>query len=333
MWRCAAATGRAPWRTYRGPEPRDAAGLAGTVHHSTRLAGAGLGGLHRRSAAPRLVVDQRIDCGVFAAKRAGLVLTQLELAETHVLAFEEKVAPDHRPPDVQQVLDRFEGTHAADYPGQHADHAGLGAALHAAGRRRLREQAAVAAGALGGIEKCEAPFETEDAPVHQRLGQEVRGVVRQVASREVIGPVHDDVVGGKDAQGGLRVEVLVDRDDLDVGIEVAERLGRRLDLGPADVVVTVQELALKVGGVDGVEVDDSDLADAGRRQVHGRGRAKPAGAQEEHARVEQLALPRATYFGQDQVPRVAGDLVGGEGSVLGHLPVWTIPRVLWGLFL
>ena len=169
--------------------------------------------------------------------------------------------------------------------------------------------------------------------MHQRLGQEVRGVVRQVASREVIGPVHDDVVGGEDAQGGLRVEVLVDRDDLDVGIEVAERLGRRLDLGPADVVVTVQELALKVGGVDGVEVDDSDLADAGRRQVHGRGRAKPAGAQEEHARVEQLALPRAPYLGQDQVPGVAGDLVGGEGSVLGHLPVWTIPRVLWGLFL
>src|SRR2546430_17665767 len=109
MWRCAAATGRAPWRTYRGPEPRDGAGLAGTVHHSTRLAGAGLGGFHRRSAAPRLVVDQRIDCGVFAAQRAGLVLAQLELAEAHALAFEPQEAPDHRPPDVQERTDRLQG--------------------------------------------------------------------------------------------------------------------------------------------------------------------------------------------------------------------------------
>src|SRR5438094_1167632 len=235
-----------------------------------RLACARLRRLHRRRAAPRLVVDQAVHRRVLSAQRAGLVLAQLELAEAHVLALEQQVAAYHRTPDVQQVLDRLEGHHAADDPGQDAKHARLGAALHAARRRRLGEQAAVAAGALGRVEQRQPALEPEDAAVLEGLGQEVRRVVGEVAGREVVGAVDDHVVGREDAHRRLRVEVLVDGHDLDVGVQVAQRLRRRFDLGPADVVVSVEQLALEVGGVDDVEVDDADLADAGRRQVHGR---------------------------------------------------------------
>ena len=49
------------------------------------------------------------------------------------------------------------------------------------------------------------------------------------------------------------------------------------------------------------------------------GRAEAAGAQQEHARAEQLALAGPADLGQDEVPRVAGDLVGGEAAALCHL--------------
>ena len=103
----------------------------------------------------------------------------------------------------------------------------------------------------------------------QGLGQEVRGVVGQVPRREVVGAVDDDVEGREDSESRLRVEVLVDRHDLDVGVEAAEGRGRRLHLRPPDVVMAVEELALEVGRVDHVEVDDPDLADPGRGEVHG----------------------------------------------------------------
>ena len=61
------------------------------------------------------------------------------------------------------------------------------------------------------------------------------------------------------------------RHDLDVRVEVAQRLRGRLDLGLADVVDPVQQLALEVGGINSVEVDDADLAHTGRCEVHGRG--------------------------------------------------------------
>src|SRR5712691_2219824 len=82
-------------------------------------------------------------------------------------SFEEEVAADHRAADVQQVLDRLERHHAADDPRQDSENAGLGAALHLARRRGFREQTAVAAGALGGVEHREPTLEPEDAPVHQ----------------------------------------------------------------------------------------------------------------------------------------------------------------------
>src|SRR5581483_1268938 len=73
-------------------------------------------GLHRGCAAPRLVVDQPLHGRVVAAQRAGLVAAQLQLAERHVLALEQQVPADHRLADVQEVLDRLEGHHAADDP-------------------------------------------------------------------------------------------------------------------------------------------------------------------------------------------------------------------------
>src|ERR1700681_126289 len=113
------------------------------ITSSDRLACPGLGRLHRGGAAPRFVVDESMNSGVLAAQRARLVLAQLQLAEAHVFALKKEIAADHRLPDVEEVLDRLEGHHAADDPRQNSEDTRLGAALDGTGRRRLREQAAV----------------------------------------------------------------------------------------------------------------------------------------------------------------------------------------------
>ena len=81
----------------------------------------------------------------------------------------------------------------ADDPGQHAEHAALGAARHQSRRRRLGIEAAVARAVLG-REHRRLPLEAEDASVGIRLAEQHAGVVDEVARREVVGAVDDDVV-------------------------------------------------------------------------------------------------------------------------------------------
>src|SRR3990167_2502777 len=83
-----------------------------------------------------------------------------------------------------------------------------------------------------------------------------------------------------------------------------------------------------------VEVDDPDCADAGEGQVESDGRAEAAGADDEHLRVDDLALTDAADLGHDDVARVARHLLrrqrkaravvsgwgaAGEGGDNGHL--------------
>ena len=98
-----------------------------------------------------------------------------------------------------------------------------------------------------------------------------------------------------------------------------QRLLRRVDLPLADPVGVVEDLALKVGGVDHVHVDDADGPHSGGRQVEGGGRAQPARPQQEHLRVEELELPDLADLGQKKVALVAIALLGSER--LGRRPV------------
>ena len=135
--------------------------------------------------------------------------------------------------------------------------------------------------------------------------RDYRGVVEDVARLERVGAVEDDVVAGDDPVDVARVEHLLVADHRDVGVERLDRLAGRVDLLLADPGRVVDHLALEVGQVDGVEVDDADRADAGRGQVEGSRRAEPAGADHEHLRVEQLRLSLGPDLGDQQVTAVA----------------------------
>ena len=66
--------------------------------------------------------------------------------------------------------------------------------------------------------------------------------------------------------------------DIDVGVQADQRALGRLRLELPDPVIGMQDLALQVGAIDDVEVDDSESAHPGRRKVIGRRRTQTTGA-------------------------------------------------------
>jgi hypothetical protein len=111
------------------------------------------------------------------------------------------------------------------------------------------------------MEHAHHALEAEDRPVHHGDAELHARVVEQVAAREVVGAVDDHVVAGDDVHDVRRVEARVVGDDVDVGVEHAQRLLRRVDLAVTDAVEVVQDLTLQVRRVDLVHVDDADRAD------------------------------------------------------------------------
>ena len=154
-------------------------------------------------AAELFVVNQLGDRRMRAAHRAVRILPQLQLAEAHPQRVVDQEAADQRLADAGDQLDRLGRLDHADDARQHAEHAAFGAARHQPGRRRLGIQAAIARAVLG-REHRRLPLEPEDAAVGVRLAEQHAGVVRQVARREVVGAVEDDVVGLEQLQRVLR---------------------------------------------------------------------------------------------------------------------------------
>ena len=185
---------------------------------------------------------------------------------------------------------------------QHAEDAALGAARRQLGRRRRGIEAAVA-GALVRVEDGDLALEAVDRAVHDGDVVPDRGVVDEVARREVVGAVDDHVPAvGEDSLDVLRRQPLLVGDHGHVGIERLDRPLGGEHLGLAERVRRVDDLALQVGVVDDVGVDDPERADAGRGEVERRGRAEPAGPDQEHARIQELLLPFVADLGDEEVP-------------------------------
>src|SRR5919106_1426307 len=113
-------------------------------------------------------------------------------------------------------------------------------------------------------------------------------------------------------QAAVARRLLPGRDHADVRVEIVEPVTGRLDLGPADVVGIVKQLALEVRQLHLVEVHEPDGAHAGGGQVHRRRRAEPTGPDHQHAGLLQPALAVAPDPREDDVAGVPADLVLAE---------------------
>ena len=87
----------------------------------------------------------------------------------------------------------------------------------------------------------------------------------------------------------------------------------------------MEDLTLQVGGIDLVHVDDADRADASRREVERGRRTEPAGAEQQHLRVEQLGLAFHAHLGQQEMALVPVALIGGQDDRLLPRPALVLP--------
>src|SRR5207302_500053 len=83
----------------------------------------------------------------------------------------------------------------------------------------------------------------------------------------------------------------------------------RVELLAAYVGGRVNDLALQVGIVHHVEVDNAECANTGGGQIKGERRAQASRADAEHAGRFQLQLTFHANLGHDEVARVAENLV------------------------
>ena len=156
--------------------------------------------------------------------------------------------------------------------------------------------------------KVEAP----DGGVDQRALRLFAGIGDRIAGFEIVGAIEHQVVAADHGHGVVGVEPYRVGFEQHMRIERAHLFGGAVDLEPADFRRGVDDLALQIGQRDHVVIDDAQRADTGRRQIHQRGRAEAAGADDEHGRFLQRSLAGTADLAQHDVAGVAFEFLGAQ---------------------
>ena len=96
-------------------------------------------------------------------------------------------------------------------------------------------------------------------------------------------------------------------------VEPTHELCRQLRLWLTRILFTKQRLAMQVGKLDHIIVDDRQPPDAGTGKRWNDRTSDPSRANHRDGRGLELALSDAPHLRQDDVPRIALEFVVGEG--------------------
>jgi len=194
----------------------------------------------------------------------------------------------------------------SDNAGEDAEDAGLGAGRHEARRRRLGIQAPVAGPVLR-AEDRRLPFEPEDGPERIGFAEQHARVVHEIARREVVGAVEDDVVAPRMSSAFADVSRAWCASTLTFGL-MALRRSFATPPSTADVRGVVQDLPLQVAGVHLVVVDDAERATpAAARYIEAGEPSPPAPTHRTRAAFSRRC---------PSTPTSGGSRAGRSGSVL-----------------
>lgn len=179
-----------------------------------------------------------------------------------------------------------------------AHHADGAARLGELRRRRGLEHAAQAGVATHDRLDLAAP--ALDPGEHQRKSMREAGVVDEELERGLIAALeHDRAPRLRSEQGAevVLVEAQAQRLDSQRGTMGTQVHARGLDLGHADIGGGVEDLAVEVGGVDDVVIDDRERVGATTEQAEQGGAAEAAGAEDEEVSAAlQARAPLAVKY-------------------------------------
>ena len=132
-------------------------------------------------------------------------------------------------------------------------------------------------------------------------------VVEEVAGFEVVGAVEDEMGRGEEVVDVGGDEVGDDGFDLDGGVEGGDLAagGFGLGQGGARVGLVEEDLALEVGGLDEVAVDECEVADAGAGEQRGGGGARGSDADDGDVGLSEELLATGADAGEENLAGVA----------------------------
>ena len=260
-----------------------------------------LGGCRLGDAAEGIVVDEFRDARILTADGTLGIAAGLELAEAHLQSVESHQATNQRIADAYDQLDRLDGLHDTDDAREYPEDASLGTAWNHAWWRRFRIEAAVAGTAEMRSEHGALTVEPENGAIDIRLLLEDTDIVGEIAGRKIIRPINHDVVRGDDFSRVLGSEEAVMKVDLHVGVDRLNGVFRAVDFLAADIAGAVQDLALEVREIDGIEINEANPADAGGGKVESDRGAESARSYTENAGRLDPFLPLEGDLGHDEV--------------------------------
>src|SRR5580704_13454237 len=153
------------------------------------------------------------------------------------------------------------------------------------------------------------PLKTKDRAIDIRLIQKNASIVDQITRGEIIGTVDDDVVFAEQIESIVAGQARLVSIDANLRIHAGQAFLGSLNLGPADVAGRKRNLALEIGEVDHVKIDDAQPPDSSRGEIESKRRTETTRADHEHLCLSELELPLHANFGHDQVAAVALNLL------------------------
>src|ERR1700678_2154941 len=190
-----------------------------------------------------------------AAERAIGIFAQLEFTEAHGERVEQEQAANERLADADDELQR------------------LGVLPEIVGSI----QAAIAR-AVGITKDGYLAFEAENRAVDIGLAEEHGRVVYEIARREIVGAVHDEVVVFQNIESVFAGEMRFESVNLNIRIQIAQAIAGSGDFRAPYIFCAEENLTLQVGGIYCVEINEADAADSSRGKIQTERRAKAAGA-------------------------------------------------------
>ena len=202
----------------------------------------------------------------------------------------------------------------SDDTGEGSEDSGFGTIGHRIGGRGVGEKATVAGAFATRIKDRDLAVELEDGPVDEGFLKKKSAVVGEVASGKVVGAVEDEVVRPGKFHRIINREADRVLLDYEVRIEFLQPRGSRFHLGGIDLFFAKENLALKVGPLHMIGINQSNFSHARCREIESGGGPEASTTNDQHRSAQKLLLSGFSHLRQESVTKVALLLGWGHGS-------------------
>ncbi len=170
----------------------------------------------------------------------------------------------------------------------------------------ITNKAAVAGlGFIPAAKRADLSVELADCCRNERhLGDEAQ-VIDDQPRRKIIASVDHDINAVEQCRCGFAGHPLAQRLHYDIGVKLAHNPFDHINLGRANIRLSIKYLALKVGSADDIIINHAQPANTRRCKILDSGAANPARTNDQDMRVQQADLPCPANLLQDDMAGVA----------------------------